>query len=61
MLDLVGIVVSGVMILFVVFRAVQLDRTLPWFVTIKPPADRPDATSSRTPPRQVWSRVPRRR
>ena len=31
MLDLAGIIVSSLMMLFVVFRAVQLDAVLPWF------------------------------
>jgi hypothetical protein len=61
MLDLLGIVVSSVMIMFIMIRAVQLDRTLPWFVPVKPPAEKPEAGSERTPPRQVWSRAPRRR
>jgi hypothetical protein len=35
-LDLVGIVFSSVMMVYVIFRAVQLDRTRPWFETAAP-------------------------
>ncbi len=31
MLDLLGIVFSGVMMIFVIFRAFQADSTNPWF------------------------------
>jgi hypothetical protein len=31
MLDLIGIMVSSIMMLIVILRAVQLDRSLPWF------------------------------
>jgi hypothetical protein len=31
MLDLIGIAFSGVMILYVLYRAVMLDRSQPWF------------------------------
>jgi hypothetical protein len=34
MLDLAGILFSSVMMLFVIVRAVQLDRSEPWFQTI---------------------------
>ena len=34
MLDIAGILFSSVMILFVIVRAVQLDRNQPWFQTI---------------------------
>lgn len=37
MSDLFGIVVSGLLMLFVVFRAVQLDSTRPWFRPQKEP------------------------
>ena len=35
MLDMAGIVLSSVMILMVVVRAVQRDRAEPWFQTLK--------------------------
>jgi hypothetical protein len=35
MLDLTGIMFSSIMMLMVVVRAVQLDRTQPWFQAIK--------------------------
>ena len=35
MLDLFGIMFSSVLMLFVIVRAVQLDRTMPWFQTVK--------------------------
>lgn len=35
MLDMAGIVLSCVMILMVVVRAVQLDRAQPWFQALK--------------------------
>ena len=44
MLDLVGIVFSSVMIFLVIFRAVQLDRTLPWF---NPPKTDTDSSGLR--------------
>ena len=34
MLDLMGIMFSSVIMLFVIVRAVQLDSTQPWFQTI---------------------------
>jgi hypothetical protein len=37
MLDLTGILFSTVLMLFVILRAVQLDRLLPWFQTIGRP------------------------
>jgi hypothetical protein len=43
MLDLVGITFSGVVMLVIILRAIQLDRTLPWFEPVKsrtnPPGD----------------------
>jgi hypothetical protein len=46
-LDLVGIVFSSVMMLFVIFRAVQLDGSRPWFE--KPPPDpAPEAATPRS-------------
>jgi hypothetical protein len=35
MLDLTGIMFSSVMMLIVILRAVQLDRTQPWFQKVK--------------------------
>jgi hypothetical protein len=35
MLDLTGIMFSSIMMLMVVVRGVQLDRTQPWFQAIK--------------------------
>ena len=35
MLDMAGIVLSSVMILMVIVRAVQRDRVQPWFQTLK--------------------------
>ncbi len=35
MLDLTGIMFSSVMMLIVIVRAMQLDRTQPWFQKIK--------------------------
>ncbi len=34
MLDIAGILFSSIMMLIVIVRAVQLDRTQPWFQTI---------------------------
>jgi hypothetical protein len=34
MLDLAGILFSSCLMLFVIVRAVQLDRVMPWFQTI---------------------------
>jgi hypothetical protein len=34
MLDVTGILFSSLMMLFVVVRAVRLDRTQPWFQTL---------------------------
>lgn len=36
MLDLTGILFSSVMMLIVIVRAVQLDRTEAWFQKVKP-------------------------
>jgi hypothetical protein len=45
-LDVLGIFVSGVMMMFVIIRAVQLDRARPWFEA--PAAETaPDAAESR--------------
>ena len=59
MLDLAGIVFSTIVMLIVIFRAVQLDQTLPWFE--KPGAagsDTPEAAAAperpRAPPTPPW-------
>ena len=36
MLDLTGILFSSMMMLIVIFRAVQLDRLQPWFQKVNP-------------------------
>jgi hypothetical protein len=36
MLDVAGILFSCIMMLMVIVRAVQLDRTQPWFQAVKP-------------------------
>ncbi len=35
MLDLSGIVISSVMMLLVIIRAIKLDREQPWYQTVK--------------------------
>jgi hypothetical protein len=35
MLDLYGILFSSLMMLFIIVRAVRLDRVQPWFQTVK--------------------------
>ena len=53
-LDLIGIAFSGVMILFVLYRAVMLDRSQPWFEAAPEPAPVPEAAPTlpaRPPPR----------
>ncbi len=47
MLDLTGIMFSSIMMLIVIVRALQLDRTQPWFQTVK-------ATQAATKP--AWQR-----
>jgi hypothetical protein len=49
MLDVLGILVSGVMMLFVILRAVQLDRSQPWFET--PPPEPAEAAAAPRPGR----------
>ena len=49
-LDLTGIMFSSIMMLMVIVRAMQLDRSQPWFQKIKPKQD----TSS--PEKRVWQR-----
>ena len=39
MLDLTGILFSSIMMLLVIFRAVQLDAMLPWFRPLKTGTD----------------------
>jgi hypothetical protein len=36
MLDLAGILLSSMMMLIVIVRAVRMDRSQPWFQTVKP-------------------------
>ena len=50
MLDLTGIVFSSVMMLIVIIRALRLDRSEPWFQTVKPQDDK----KPRSP--KVWQR-----
>jgi hypothetical protein len=53
-LDLIGIAFSGVMILYVLYRAMMLDRTRPWFEAAPEPAATPEAAPTRPgrrPPR----------
>jgi hypothetical protein len=57
-LDLIGIAFSGVMILFVVYRAMMLDRSQPWFEAPPEPAPAPEAAPTlpgRRPPRSRGS------
>ncbi|HEY4043589.1 MAG TPA: hypothetical protein VGM32_17315 [Rhodopila sp.] len=52
MLDLTGIMFSSLMLLVVIIRAVQLDRSQAWFQTVK----REDSlVKTRTP---AWRRPP---
>jgi hypothetical protein len=50
MLDMAGIVFSSVMMVLAIVRAVQLDRTLPWFQKITRNANVAAAT------RRPWQR-----
>jgi hypothetical protein len=43
MLDLIGIAFSGVMILYVLYRAMMLDRSEPWFEAPPEPTPAPEA------------------
>ncbi|HVC63523.1 MAG TPA: hypothetical protein VND19_24555 [Acetobacteraceae bacterium] len=70
MLDLVGIVFSSVMMVYVIFRAVQLDGSRPWFEAAPPePTPAPGAASTqpgqsatrRGPTRAAWVRPVRSR
>lgn len=47
MLDVLGILISGLAMLFVIFRAVQLDHTRPWFEAA--PALDPAKAAAETP------------
>jgi len=38
MLDLTGIMASSIILLFIAFRAIALDRIMPWFQTLSPRA-----------------------
>ena len=68
MLDLTGILFSSIMMLLVIFRAVQLDAMLPWFKPLKTSTDssglrlRPDAAPAPMPaPVQSAARAGRAR
>lgn len=50
MLDLTGILFSSIMMLIVIVRAVRMDRSQPWFQTIKP---KQDAVTAKD---QAWRR-----
>jgi hypothetical protein len=39
MLDLLGILFSSIMMVLVILRAIQLDRTQPWFRPAEPSSD----------------------
>jgi hypothetical protein len=57
-LDLIGIAFSGVMILFVIYRAMLLDNSQPWFEAPPEPAPAPEAAPTppgRRPPRSRGS------
>jgi len=59
--DLVGIAFSGVMILFIIFRALRLDGSRPWFEAPPPPGTAPTpealpAQPGRRPARPLGSR-----
>lgn len=51
MLDLTGIMFSSIMMLIVIVRALKLDRTQPWFQTVK----RKDAPAAEAGKR-AWQR-----
>lgn len=57
MLDVLGIFLSGVMVLFIIIRAVQLDRTLPWFGEAQPEPGETAAPSGRSPQRTIMARA----
>ncbi len=56
MLDLFGIVTSGLVMLFVMFRAMQLDAKQPWFQRLarKPVAEPVGRTAKAAPPSCTW-------
>lgn len=55
MLDLLGIVFSGVMMIFVMFRAFQVDSTQAWFQTLPRKDERePAKPLRRTDPAKDW-------
>ena len=56
MLDFIGIAFSGGMILFVLYRAMVLDRSQPWFEAPPEPAPTPEAA-----PTLPGRRLPRSR
>ena len=47
MLDLFGILFSSIIMMLVIFRAVQMDMQNPWF---KPPKSEPDSSGLRLRP-----------
>lgn len=56
MLDIAGIVFSGVMILFIAFRALQLDSSRPWFEAL-PPEEAPASEATPAQPKRrasIW-------
>jgi hypothetical protein len=57
-LDLVGIVFSSLMMVFVIYRAVQLDAVLPWFQKVSADAapDEAAAQPGRFPGRRPPTR-----
>jgi hypothetical protein len=50
MLDLTGIMFSSIMMLMVIIRALQLDRTQPWFQKLKRKEGSP------SPEKRIWQR-----
>jgi hypothetical protein len=50
MLDIFGIAFSGLIMLYVVFRAVQLDRSTPWFPALNRAAAKREAAAEQTRP-----------
>ena len=58
MLDLAGIVFSTIVMLIVIFRAVQLDQSVPWFQKPAAGGDTPEPATAperpRAPPTPPW-------
>ena len=61
MLDVFGILVSGIAILYVVFRALQFDGSRPWFETSAPETNRDAAEAPAPPGRRAARRSASRR